>query len=222
MRRLLVVLTGVFAGALLLAAPASAHVTVSSDDAAPGGYAQVTFAVPDESATASTTALAVQLPDFAQVLVQPRPGWAFTTTKAKLAEPITDDDGNQISSVVRQVRWKATGGGIRPGSFDTFTLSVGPLPKAKSVSFGALQTYSDGKVVTWNQVAAPGSSAEPEFPKPTLQLTAAADPTPAAAASSSSARTSTTGVTVLSIVALVVAAAALGVAVVGSARRRSG
>jgi uncharacterized protein len=214
----LTVLAGVLAAALALAAPAFAHVTVSSDDAAPGGYAQITFAVPDESASAATTGLAVQLPDFAQVLVQPKAGWAFTTTKATLAKPITDDDGNQITSVVREVRWKATAGGIKPGSFDTFTLSVGPLPKARSVSFGALQTYSDGKVVRWNQTAAPGSTAEPDFPKPTLQLaSAAADPSPVA-----TSEPSTTGVTVLSIVALVVAAAALGLAVVGNARRRSG
>jgi uncharacterized protein len=220
-RRFAIVLIGVLAGALALAAPAFAHVTVSSDDAAPGAYAQLTFAVPDESASASTTGFAVQLPDFAQALVQPKAGWAFSTAMAKLAKPITDDDGNQLSSVVRQVRWRSTGGRIKPGSFDTFTLSVGPLPKAKSVSFGAVQTYSDGKVVQWNQVAAPGSTAEPQFPKPTLQLTAAADPTQAAA-TSSPANSSTTGVTVLSIVALVVATAARGVAVVGNARRRSG
>jgi uncharacterized protein len=222
-RRFLLALLGVLAATVALAAPAVAHVSVSSEDAAPGGYAQITFSVPDESASAATTGLAVQLPNFAQVLVQPKQGWTFATTSAKLAKPITDDDGNQITSVVREVQWKATAGGVKPGSFETFTLSVGPLPKAKSVSFGAVQTYSDGKVVRWNQVAAPGSSAEPEFPKPTLRLTAA-DP-PAASASSASSRPASASpsraATILSIVALVVAAAALGTAVVGNARRRS-
>jgi periplasmic copper chaperone A len=220
-RRLLTVLLGVFAACLALAAPALAHVTVSSDNAVPGGYAQLTFAVPDESAKASTVGLAVELPDFAQVLVQPKPGWSFATTMARLTKPITDDDGNQITSVVREVRWKAAAGGIKPGSFDTFTLSVGPLPKARSVAFGAVQTYSDGKVVRWNQVAAPGSTAEPDFPKPTLRLSPLSDPTSTSPAAVATTSASNTGVLILAIVALVVAAAALGLAVVGNARRRS-
>ena len=81
------------------------------------------------------------------------------------------------------------------------------------MSFGALQTYSDGETVAWNESAAPGSDAEPEHPKPTLTLTAAHGAAPEQA--------STTGATVLSIVALVVAAAALGFAVVGNARRKA-
>ena len=81
------------------------------------------------------------------------------------------------------------------------------------MTFGALQTYSDGTTVAWNQTAAPGSNAEPDHPKPTLALHDRRHAAPKAA--------STTGATVLSIVALVVAALALGLAVVGNARRKA-
>ena len=82
---------------------ASAHVTVSSPDAAPGGFAEVTFSVPSESYTAKTTSLKVQLPTdtpFAFVSVQPVTGWTATTTTTPINPPLTDDDGNQLTQAV--------------------------------------------------------------------------------------------------------------------------
>ncbi|HEY7049463.1 MAG TPA: YcnI family protein [Jatrophihabitantaceae bacterium] len=177
------------AGLLALAAPASAHVTVNSPGATQGGYAVITFRVPTESDTASTTALKVQLPTdtpFASVAVQPHPGWTFTTKTIKLASPIKTDDGDEISQAVSEIDWTATSAAtaIKPGEFDQFDVSVGPLPKAESVSFKAIQVYSDGSVVNWTDVPAPGSTVEPDHPAPTLQLAAAA---PSGGASGSAA-----------------------------------
>jgi uncharacterized protein YcnI len=194
------IVLALFFGSFVLAGPASAHVSVSGDDAEPGAeIAVITFHVPTESATASTTKLAIQLPKFETVTVLPMTGWAFAMQKS--------------GQTVTEVDWTAAAdAAIKPGEFGDFTLRVGPLPKADSVQFGAVQTYSDGSTVAWNESAAPGSDAEPEHPKPTLTLTA-----PAAAPKAAS----TTGATVLSIVALVVAALALGIAVVGNARRKA-
>ena len=205
---LLAVLAAVFATAVALAAPASAHVTVNSPGATAGGYAVLTFRVPTESDTASTTKLAVSVPKFQSVSVQRVAGWTYSVKKS--------------GDTVTEIDWTADGAdnAIKPGEFGQFPISVGPLPKTKSVSFGAIQTYSDGSVVQWNQTAAAGSDTEPEHPKPTLVL-AAADTT---AASSSGASdkddSSSTAPTILSIIALVLAAGALGVAFVGNARRR--
>lgn len=203
----------VFVAVLAIATPASAHVAVSSPDAVPGAEAVLTFRVPTESDTASTTKLAVRLPadtPFTTVDVLPMTGWTFTVKTSTLAKPLTTDEGDTVTEAVAEVDWTATAGGIAPGEFGEFTILAGPLPDADSVAFGAVQTYSDGTVAQWNETAAPGSSAEPEHPKPTLTIRAAAPAKPA----------STTGATVLSIVALVIAALALGVAVVGNARRR--
>jgi uncharacterized protein YcnI len=49
------VLVAALAAVLALATAASAHVGVSSDDATPGGFGKVTFRVPNESDSASTT-----------------------------------------------------------------------------------------------------------------------------------------------------------------------
>jgi uncharacterized protein YcnI len=159
------------------AGPALAHVTVNSADAEQGGFAVVSFQVPSESETASTTGLKVQLPadqPLGFVSIQPKAGWSYTAQKAKLATPIKTDDGD-VTEAVSVIDWKAaSGGGIKPGEFDTFQLSVGPLPKADSMVFKAIQTYSDGTQVQWIEEPAPGSTAEPEHPAPTLKLAAAA------------------------------------------------
>jgi hypothetical protein len=47
---------------------------------------------------------------------------------------------------------------------------MGPLPESGEMTFQALQTYSSGERVNWNQVAV-DESVEPEHPAPVLQLT---------------------------------------------------
>jgi len=77
--------------------------------------------------------------------------------------------------VVSQVTWRATGKGIVPGQYQDFDLSLGALPEEGTMVFNAVQTYSDGTVVNWNEVSA-DASVEPEHPAPTLALTAADAP----------------------------------------------
>jgi periplasmic copper chaperone A len=139
---------------------------------------------------------------------------------SKLNPPITTDDGS-ITSAISQITWTATAGGTKPGQFQQFDVSIGPLPKASSVSFPAIQTYSDGTVVKWIEKAAPGSKTEPDHPAPTLSLTSAASDPSSKPAATKVEKASTTGPTVLSIIALVVAAAALGLAFVSRARGKT-
>ena len=226
MRKSLLFLVVVLA-VLLGAAPAWAHVTVSGPGATQGGYAVLTFRVPNEEAKASTTKLVVHFPTdtpIASVLVQPKPGWTFRTVTSKLAQPIKTDDGDTVDQAVSEIDWSAidAASAIKPGEFDQFQVSVGPLPKADQIAFAAIQTYSDGTVVSWNETAAPGS-AEPDHPKPTLNLSSAAAKSTTAKASPSSSTSdgNNDGATILAIVALILAAAALAVAVVSRLQLRS-
>ena len=165
---------GALAAGLLLAGggTASAHVSVSSSDAVPGGFGKVTFRVPNESDTASTVAVRIQIPPeaaMAFVSLQPVPGWTATTTTAELDEPL-EAEGQEISSYVSVVEFRAVdGGGIRPGEFQEFALSGGPFPDAGSVAFPAVQTYSDGSESAWIEPTVAGQ-AEPEHPAPVLAL----------------------------------------------------
>src|SRR5688500_12177641 len=79
------------AASVVVATGAWAHVTVASQDAAPGGYGKITFRVPNESDTASTVGLRVQIPQeaaLASLRTQPMPGWTATLTTADLDEPV--------------------------------------------------------------------------------------------------------------------------------------
>ena len=224
---------GVAAAAIgLTALPALAHVTVSSPGATQGGFGVLTFRMPNETDNANATELKVQLPadqPLASVSVKPQPGWSYTVTRAKLSQPITDDDGNQVTDYPSVVDWKATTGGIKPGEYNEFQLSVGPLPKADSMTFKALQTYSNGETVSWIEEPAAGSSDEPEHPAPTLKLASASDtgataPTtntaaPASTSGDEAGSGSVTGAYVIGGIGLVAGLAALGVAVSGRRRR---
>jgi periplasmic copper chaperone A len=174
-----------FAGAaglvLLAAMPASAHVTVSSPDAAPGGFGKLVFRVPNESDTATTTKLQVQLPTdtpFASVSTKPMPGWTVDAEPTKLPEPV-DVNGATVTEAVTSVTWTAqSGGGIAPDQFDEFEISVGPFPEdVEAMSFPATQTYDDGEVVRWSQPVDPDASEaeEPEHPAPALELASAGE-----------------------------------------------
>ncbi|HEX5497268.1 MAG TPA: YcnI family protein [Mycobacteriales bacterium] len=174
----------------VVAAPASAHVTVHSTDATQGGFGLVTFRVPTESDTASTVELKVQFPTdqpIASVSTQPIPGWTATATTRKLSTPIQSDDG-EVTEVVSVVDWKANApaNGIKPGNFQQFTISAGPLPKVDSLQFKAIQTYSDSSQIAWIEQQTPGG-AEPEHPAPTLKLAPASSTDGTAAAPAGSA-----------------------------------
>lgn len=160
------------------ASSASAHVSVSSPDAKPGGYAKLVFRVPTESDNTSTTKLVVSLPTdhpFASVGAQPKDGWKVEKKEEKLPATVKVGDVT-LTKAITTVTWTATAGGIPPNDFDEFSLSVGKLPDTvDSLSFPAVQTYSDGEVVKWADVAKDGA-AEPEHPAPTLKLAAAITP----------------------------------------------
>ena len=174
---------------LALAAPASAHVTVNPNTATPGGYTKVTFRVPNEKDSANTTKLEVNLPaaqPIASVSIKPLPGWTAVADKTKLATPIKSDDGD-ITEAVTKITWTAdANSAIKPGQFQEFDVSLGPLPESGQMVFKALQTYSDGNIVRWIDESTT-DGAEPEHPAPVLKLTAATAPAATAPAATAPA-----------------------------------
>ena len=226
--------------AALLAIPATAaqaHVTLQPKTAPAGGFVVEDVRVPNETDDAVTTKVAVQFPDgFAEASYQTIPGWSVKVVKEKLATPVKTDDG-EVTEGVKTITWtaKSKAEGIAPGQFQDFPLSVQIPGKAgDTLTFKALQTYSDGTVARW--IGAPDA----DKPAPQVQVTAAAA-TPAAAPAGASgtstteetsASTPATPATVttsddgdsktLAIIALVVGAVGLvaGGAGLASARRR--
>ena len=187
MKRTLLVALAAGAALVLPATSALAHVTVNPREATQGGYAKLAFRVPNERDNANTTKLEVNFPadhPFASVSVRPQPGWTYNVEKTKLATPIKSDDG-EISEGISRITW--SGGVIKPGEFNEFEVSVGPLPDdVDSLTFKALQTYSNGEVVRWIEEA-PAGGGEVDHPAPVLKLTKAATTATTAPATESQA-----------------------------------
>ncbi|MFE7422408.1 YcnI family protein [Rhodococcus sp. NPDC057529] len=150
------------------AAPAAAHVHVDgAEQLSKGGYGLVRLIVPTESDAASTNGLTLTVPegvDLTSARTLPIPGWTATVEREQ------SGDGERVS----RVRWQVTdpANGLKAAEFGVFTLSAGPWPEdVDSVPLPTEQIYSDGSVVSWNEVAV-NAGIEPEHPAPVVTLAA--------------------------------------------------
>jgi periplasmic copper chaperone A len=189
LRRAAAVVGSAAAGVLLVSVPALAHITTTPDSAAAGSAAVLTFHVPNEEAGADTTQLDMRIPTdhpIAQLLVKPVPGWTISVRTVTLQKPVVTDDG-QFTQAVSEVIW--SGGRIRPGQFQDFTVSADPLPQGVSeLVFKAIQTYSNGNVVRWIDLPQAGQPA-PDHPAPVLTLTTSTSTSTSATKATARART---------------------------------
>lgn len=183
MLRTVATVAGALVIMVVLSPMASAHVRLSSPDASPGANATLSFRVPSESRTASTTEVIVTFPadtPIGNAQAQHLPGWTATWHNAYVSGRIKEEEGPANYAVSRIV-WKAdsAASAIKPGEFAVFTIVAGPLPDVATLTFPTEQHYSDGTTVRWDELAT--GSAEPDHPAPTLHLAAAsAAPAPAA------------------------------------------
>lgn len=216
--RVAALVVGCVVALVTLAGVASAHVTANAGTAQQGGFTKVSFRVPNERDTASTSQLEVSFPaghPIAFVSTRAVPGWTATVQKTKLDKPIKTSDG-EVSEVVSKVTW--AGGKIAPGAFEDFDVSMGPLPTdTNELVFKAVQTYDDGDVVRWIDTA-PEGAPEPEHPAPVLTLTPAGASQPATAAVTATGSSTGTWGVVLGIVGIVLGLVGI---VVGLSNRRS-
>lgn len=159
--------------------PASAHVSVAPDGTSEGGYSQLTFKVPSESKTATTSKITVDLPTatpFTSVRVKPVPGWTAEIVRGALPQPVTVE-GATITEAALSVTWTANRveDQLSNDQYQVFSLSVGRLPKSgTTVTLPVAQSYSDGSVRNWDDPVVEGQG-EPEEPAPSFVTTAAHD-----------------------------------------------
>lgn len=213
------VLGGAVAAAWLGAGAASAHVTVNPKDGVQGGYAKLAFRVPNEKPGAGTVKLEVVVPadaPIASISTRPLPGWTVVLERTKLATPVKVHE-RDVSEVVSKITWTADAGvSIKPGEFQEFEVSAGPLPETDRILFKALQTYSDGDVVRW--IEDPATTVEAQHPAPVLKLAKSATTVPVvssaspAAASTPATTSSNTLPVALGAAGLIAGLAGLGVA----------
>jgi uncharacterized protein YcnI len=168
--------------ALSTAGIAAAHVSASTDKpATQGGRAKIIFRVPNEVPTANTTKLEILFPTDKPVTsarTRPIEGWTSEVTKTKLDKPIKSGT-TEVTEAIKSVTWTSTGGKIGKDQFQEFEVTASPLPTGTdSLVLPAIQSYDNGEVVKWDEIAAPGA-AEPKHPAPKIALAAAPAATPA-------------------------------------------
>lgn len=155
---------------------ASAHVGVTPESTMEGGYTELTFSVPNESETAGTNKIKVELPTdtpFTSVRAKPVPGWTAEVVTSELPKPV-EVQGTTVTEAPTAVVWTAEdGNAIQQEQYQTFSISVGTLPEAgTTVMLPTAQHYTDGEVRNWAQPAVEGEE-EPESPAPSFVTTAA-------------------------------------------------
>jgi uncharacterized protein YcnI len=159
---------GVFL-ALAMPLAASAHVTVSPYAAKPGSYTMITFKVPNESATATTDSVEIDIPaatPFASISYVPVAGWDVSLVTETLPAPVKLD-GGELKRAVTKVIWTAQPGrGLTNGQLQLLSLEVGPVPDTGKIVMPVIQTYSDGTISRWDK-----PDPNSEEPAPVLYVT---------------------------------------------------
>ncbi len=159
-----------------LAAPASAHVTITASDTGAGAYTILTVSVPHGCEGSSTTGITIQVPEeIAAVTPTRNPMWTVDKTIIPLEEPITDAHGNEITERVGEVTY-TTETPLPEGYRDAFELSVQlPDTPGETLVFPIVQTCEEGES-PWVEVPAEGQDPdELQRPAPTVTVTEASD-----------------------------------------------
>jgi len=165
-------LIAILAGAALtLVGTAQAHVTVHPNALPSGTFTVINVNVPNEEANASTVRVDVRFPNGVYTASLPAmSGWRGRIITKKLDKPVEIEKGFTVNTRVDRVVF--SGGRIGPDRFLAFPISI-LTPKAKAgtvVTFKAVQTYSNGKIVRW--IGNPSA----EEPAPQVLIRSAASP----------------------------------------------
>ena len=165
-------------GAVVLgvAAPASAHVTISASTTAAGAFTVLTMSVPHGCDGSATTEIVIQIPEEINAVTPTRnPLWEVDKEVEQLDPPVTDAHGNEITERVATVTYTARSP-LPDGYRDAFELSV-QLPESEGTTllFPTIQTCEQGESA-WIEVPEDGQDAEElELPAPSVTITAAAE-----------------------------------------------
>jgi len=154
----------------LAAGPALAHVGISPSDGAAGEYTVATLSVPHGCDGSATTEVTIKVPDEVYAVTPTRnANWDVKKNLVKLAEPIKDAHGNEITERVDTVVYTAKVP-LSDGYRDAFELSFQvPDAAGKTLAFPTVQKCEKGQT-DWVELAAEGAE-EPEHPAPTFAVT---------------------------------------------------
>lgn len=155
---------------------AGAHVSPENGEVPAGSYTNVQLQVPHGCDGKATKIVEVQVPkELTSASPYVIPGWKATVTTEKLATPISDGHGGQLTDRDAQITWTAEPGNELP---DHQVLRFGISFKAPdkvgtTLFFKTIQSCDGGEaswVTEWD-----GTGDEPDSPAPAVKVVAAAE-----------------------------------------------
>jgi uncharacterized protein YcnI len=159
------------AATLLMASPASAHITLKGKEAVIGSAYDAVFVVPHGCAGSATTKIRVQIPEGVIVVkAMPTAGWNVETVTGKYAEAY-DYQGSSISEGAKEVVW--SGGKLPDHAREEFVIStflIGGLKPNSMLYFPTVQECEQG-VSRWIDIPAdPAHTHDSKWPAPGVTL----------------------------------------------------
>jgi uncharacterized protein YcnI len=159
----------------LSATGAAAHVSVSPDSSAAGGFSLLTLSVSHGCDGSPTTKLDIKIPDGINAVTPTvTDGWSVTKVMRTLDTPITDSHGSTITERVSEVVYTARTP-LSDGYRAAFELSMQLPDKAgETLAFPTVQTCEQGEAA-WIEIPDEGQTEDDlEAPAPAFAITAAA------------------------------------------------
>ena len=156
----------------LVAAPASAHVTVTPTETAAGAYTVLTFSVGHGCEGSPTEKITIQVPEGVNTVTPTRqPFYDVKVTTEKLAEPVKDAHGNELTERDATIVYTAKTP-LPDGQRDAFEVSLQLPEKEGTLAFPTVQTCEKGETA-WIEETPEGATEEPENPAPAFEVTEA-------------------------------------------------
>lgn len=152
-------------GAIVIACPAAAHITLETREAPVGASYKAVLRVPHGCEGAATTSLRVRVPDgFIRAKPMPKPGWTLNTVTGKYPKTYELFHA-KISEGVTEISW--SGNKLPDAQYDEFVFQgnlADDLEPGKVLYFPVVQECEKG-VHRWIEIPADGKSAG-DYPEP--------------------------------------------------------
>lgn len=142
--------------AMVLSAPAMAHVTANPNEGTAGSYFETAFRVSHGCEGSDTISVSVQLPPgMVSAKPQAKSGWTIDVKKSKLDKPVPAGHGKMADEQVESITWR---GRLAADQYDTFGILM-KLPQApgETLWFPVTQTCESGSH-EWLQIPAEGQA----------------------------------------------------------------
>jgi uncharacterized protein YcnI len=158
--------------ALLLATPATAHVTIDPPQAQANGTLRAAFRVPHGCGQQATIRVTVTLPEGTTTArPMPKAGWRISITRQPLATPVSDGHGGMITHAITQIVWE--GGPLPNEHYDEFVIMFRtPNRPDETIWIPTVQHCDGGGIAAWTEIPEAGRrTTDYRYPAPSLRLT---------------------------------------------------